>query len=180
MNRENKYFLNPLSPCFQKYGIDNIRGFKDCCYSTCARLEGGDDIDMSDMLNSRCGALCALGVDEVLKTAGKNPCEFKMPPPPLWLQKSYFINEFNRLGNIETALASCKDLCGDDDECKENCVMDSKSIVETFKGNKSVKTTNLSNPSAFSSALKVEFALGLAIIIGICIYILHKKFNKNN
>jgi hypothetical protein len=99
------YEVSPCKGCLMKHGIENINGFNQCCYNTCASfVKGGKD----DILQSPCGQACQKCMYDLIILRGKSPCEF-WPETPV-------------IHNRPTAFLSCMDQYGDPDKAYQCCL----------------------------------------------------------
>lgn len=129
---DKKYILNPCPYLHKKNGITQRKQNSDECYRACARLIGGNgNIDNSNLELSNCGKRCWSCANLNTLAVGKNPCEYRQVMPPLWLERGYFRECLEKVGDKDKALSMCLSDC-QTDSCKENCITDYNSVYEDY------------------------------------------------
>lgn len=120
--------INPCGACHARYGND-INGMRNCCYSVCAAFQGVENVN--DILYTDCGKACQQCMKGVELANGKDLCEYRLQPPPLYYETPrYLPNELRQSGNLKVALKQCQEKCGNSLECKEACLMDAMAVTD--------------------------------------------------
>lgn len=132
-----KYIVDPCQACQKSYDIDDINSINQCCYDTLASFEGASSInwfrDGSEARN------CSRCVQESIRKLGRDPCEFKPEPAPVWTQvPSYFPKFLEETGDVSTARDKCFTACKSNrypNECIKRCKIDADAVkmVETYE-----------------------------------------------
>lgn len=181
-----EFNINPCKSCLDKYNEGNyydINNINDCCYNTLYAFKNTNNIN--EIINSPEAQNCNKCVTDYMQYIGRDKCNFKLEPPPIWNNTShYFPKLLHQENDIKKAHTICISECDKTfypNQCKQNCDTDANS-VENF--NSYLPKNNIKSNSDIQKINQVPFYIGfvlLSIIFSIIIiffirslYIIHK------
>lgn len=190
----SNFELNPCNACINTYGIEDINNINQCCSDTYSAFAGIDSIN--NVKDSESFKNCKECVQKSIKSLGRDKCNFRITDYPSWIQSQhYFPKLFYKTNDIEYAKDECKKMCDEGgympQQCKQNCEIDSMTVVQNTKENFLENTSSITptnSPTPYKSNHnrkknnKLEFFLSFvlssiifAIIIVLFLKIMMKK-----
>lgn len=133
------YKLDPCTACKKQYPIDDINNINSCCYNTLGAFRNESSINSFRDLPAT--EICRQCVSESVKALGRDPCEFRPEPSPIWVQVPHYFPIILQDGDKDMtptiALDKCFSLCETSNyshECKLNCKIDHDAVhvVENY------------------------------------------------
>ena len=123
--------INPCDACINTYDIKDINNINQCCsntYSAFAKVSSINNVkDLESFKN------CEQCIQKSIESLGRDKCDFRLTSYPVWTQSPhYFPTLYNETNNVEIAKNKCLEMCdksGYPNECKQNCIIDSRAIV---------------------------------------------------
>lgn len=159
--------INACKACKNNYDIKDINNINQCCYDTLGAFEGATSIN--SFRDKPQAENCKMCVQESIKALGRDPCEFRLPGYPTWVQvPHYFPALLEQEGNVEKAKTKCIEACNSNRyklECIKRCKIDADAVetVENYE-------LNTNNPG-FKDYLYI-FTYGLGCIAGAIIFLM--------
>lgn len=173
------YNINPCKACIEKlnngrYDVNNIN---NCCYETLGAFRGIQNVNqIRDLPEAR---NCVSCVNGAINNAGRDTCDMKISPPPLFNQVPHFFpGHLNKQKDLKKAFDMCVSDCnntGFPNSCIENCITDASAVDTTVskEGFKNLSKDN--NSSTFPMSCCVY-----TVLIIFCIYLIKKAIEPSN
>lgn len=169
-----KVELNPCQACLNKVTKDrwNVNIVNQCCYETLAAFRGSSSVNA--IRNSSEAQNCARCVKDSILKSGKNLCDLRVSPPPIWSQTPhYFPGMLQELKDVNRAKESCYKKCETTpypNQCKINCRTDAAAVV----------SINNEGPKEFAAAVSSTqkeindygITVGLLAVLGIIVTVI--------
>jgi hypothetical protein len=167
------YNINPCAACIEKlnngrYDVNNIN---NCCYETLGAFRGVQNVnqirDLPEAQN------CVACVNNAIGSIGRDTCDMKISPPPLFNQVPHFFpGHLNREKDIKKAFDMCVSDCNNTNfpnSCISNCVTDANAVQNNASVKEGFKNLSGSNNSSFPTSCFMYITLMI-----FCFYLIKK------
>ena len=123
----NNIKIDPCSACLNYYDITDINNINSCCYNTLGAFLNKNNIN--DIKNSPEAKNCFNCVQQSIRALGRDPCEFRLSPPPIISTSPHFLPYILKdETNLNIAYNKCLDMCQTSKECIRNCNIDALAV----------------------------------------------------
>lgn len=77
--------MEPCDSCVKKFGIHDLNSVNSCCFQTCAKELGMDNV--WDIVPTPCGQKCMACLDKAKLARGRSLCyQRRIGPPPIFVE----------------------------------------------------------------------------------------------
>jgi hypothetical protein len=123
----NNIKIDPCSACLDYYDITDINNINSCCYNTLGAFLNKNNIN--EIKNTPEAKNCFNCVQRSIRALGRDPCEFRLSPPPIISTSPHFLPYILKdEPDLNNALSKCLNMCQNSEECIKNCNIDALSV----------------------------------------------------